>query len=358
MNRARIRDLGIIPGTFPIGRLNAITDVPDVQVGQVTLIYDDPDIARTGVTIIAPRSGAIGKDYAFAGFHRFNGCGEMTGVQWIEETGLLTSAIALTNTQQIGMVRDALSEYSFMQSKTGPFYLPVVAETFDGWLNGMGRQHLTKEHVFEALTNCKSGPVDEGNLGGGTGMICHEFKGGVGTSSRVVETKSGTYTVGALVQSNYGDRIQLRVDGVPVGREIGYDHVPSAWEVPPKGGSIIVVIATDAPLLGDQCKRLAQRAASGLARTGGVGHNTSGDLFLAFATGNHIPNDAEGVIPLTGMISPDYLNPFFDAVAEVVEESILNALTAAETMTGADGHTAYAIPLENLKRVMAKYHKA
>ena len=357
MNRARIRDLGITPGVLATGTYNAITDVPGVLVGQVTLIYDEPDIARTGITVIAPRNGATGKDNAFAGFHRFNGCGEMTGVQWIEETGLLTSAIALTNTQQIGLVRDALAEFSFSHTEFGPFYLPVVAETFDGWLNGMGRPHLTKENVFEAMSNLKSGRVDEGNVGGGTGMICHEFKGGIGTASRIIETKSGSFTIGALVQSNYGDREQLRIDGVPVGREIGLDRVPSAWAVSPQGGSIIVVIATDAPLLGDQCKRLAQRASSGLARTGGVGHNSSGDLFLAFATGNHIPFDAHGVIPLTGMIPPDHLNPFFDATAEVVEESILNALSAAETMTGANGHRAYAIPLNDLKEIMKKYHR-
>jgi len=355
MNRARIRDLGIKPGVYPVGPLNAITDVPGVLVGQITIINDEPDVARTGITVIAPRNGAIGKDNAFAGFHRFNGCGEMTGVQWIEETGLLTSAIALTNTQQIGMVRDALSEYSFSQSHTGPFYLPVAAETFDGWLNGMKRPHLSKEDVFDAMESLKSGPVDEGNVGGGTGMICHEFKGGIGTASRIVETKSGSYTLGVLVQANYGDRAQLRVDGVPVGRAIGFDRVPSAWAVSPQGGSIIIIIATDAPLLGDQCRRLAQRATSGLARTGGTGHNSSGDLFLAFATGNHVPIEAQGVIPLTGMISPDHLNPLFDAVAETVEESILNALAAAETMHGADGHTAYAIPLEILKAEMAKY---
>ena len=358
MNRTRIRDLGITLGFYPTGPNNAITDVPGVLVGQVTVIQDEPDIARTGITVIAPRDGAIGKDNAFAGFHRFNGCGEMTGVQWVEETGLLTSAIALTNTQQIGMVRDAMAEFSFTNPQFGPFYLPVVAETFDGWLNGMEHPHLSKENVFAAMLSIKSGPVDEGNVGGGTGMICHDFKGGIGTSSRMVTSKSGSFTIGALVQTNYGDRELLRIDGVPVGREIGFDRVPSPWEVSPQGGSIIVIIATDAPLLGDQCKRLAQRATSGLARVGGVGHNSSGDLFLAFATGNHVPIDHDGPIPLAGMIPPGHLNPFFDAVAETVEESILNALVAAETMTGAHGHTAQAIPLDDIKKVMAKYRPA
>jgi D-aminopeptidase len=358
MNRARIRDLGIQPGVMPTGACNAITDVPGVLVGQVTLIYDEPDVARTGITVISPREGAVGHDHAFAGFHRFNGCGEMTGVQWIEETGLLTSAIALTNTHEIGLVRDALAEYSFSNPKTGPFYLPVVAETYDGWLNNLQTPHLRREHLFQAMAAAKTGPVDEGNVGGGTGMICHDFKGGVGTSSRLVDSKSGRYTVGVLVQTNYGDREQLRVDGVPAGREIGLDKVPSPWPVPPQGGSIIVIVATDAPLLGDQCKRLAQRAGGGLARAGGMGHNASGDLFLAFATGNHVPAESEGIIPLTGMIPQSHLNLFFDAVVEAVEESILNALAAAETMTGVNGHTAYALPLDELQRVMARYRPA
>ncbi len=347
--------MGITPGVYPIGPNNAITDVPGVLVGQVTVIHDQPDIARTGITVVVPREGAIGKDHTFAGFHRFNGCGEMTGVQWIEETGLLTSAVALSNTQQIGMVRDALAEFSFRRPQSGPFYLPVAAETFDGWLNGMESPHLTKEHVYEAMLSARSGPVDEGNVGGGTGMICHDFKGGIGTSSRVVSAAGNQYTVGVLVQANYGDRVQFRVDGVPVGREIGHDKVPSPWKVSPQGGSIIVIIACDAPLLGDQCKRLAQRATSGLARTGGTGHNSSGDLFLAFATGNHIPANSEGVISLAGMVPPNHMNPFFEAVAEAVEESILNALAAAETMTGAHGHIAYALPLDQLKEIMAKY---
>jgi len=357
MNRARIRDLGIKIGAYPTGPHNAITDVAGVLVGQVTVIHDEPHIARTGITVIAPREGAIGNDYAFAGFHRFNGCGEMTGTHWLEETGLLTSAIALTNTHQVGMVRDALAEFSFAHAHFGAFYLPVVTETYDGWLSDMNALHLTKEHVFEVMSTIKGGSVDEGNVGGGTGMICHEFKGGIGTSSRLVETRSGNFTLGALVQTNYGNRGQLRVDGVPVGREIGNDKVPSPWQASPQSSSIIVVIATDAPLLGDQCKRLAQRATSGLARVGGVGHNTSGDLFLAFATGHHIPAAADGPIPLGVMIPQNHLDPFFEATADMVEESILNALTSAETMTGYQSHTAYALPLDELQRVMKKYRR-
>jgi D-aminopeptidase len=355
MGRARIRDVGINLGTMATGPMNAITDVPGVLVGQVTVIRDAPDLARTGITVILPRQGAIGKDYAFAGFHRFNGCGEMTGIQWLEETGLLTSAIALTNTQQIGMVRDALAEYSFSQEESGRFFLPVVGETFDGWLSDMSQPHLTREDVFTAMRSAASGAVNEGNVGGGTGMICHDFKGGTGTSSRVVESKSGRFMLGALVQTNYGDRAQLRVDGVPVGQELGFNQVPSPFKVPPPSSSIIVVIATDAPLLGDQCRRLAQRATSGLARVGGTGHNASGDLFLAFATGQHVPAQADAPFPLGMMIPHNHLNPFFDAAAEAVEEAILNALAAAETMTGCGGHTAYALPLDDLRRIMVKY---
>lgn len=359
MSRARLRDLGIQIGNFPTGPNNAITDVPGVLVGNVTLLADEPNVIRTGITVILPRQGAIGDDYAFAGFHRFNGCGEMTGIHWLEESGMLTSAIALTTTHQVGMVHDALAEYSFTHSNFGPFYLPVATETYDGWLNDMNALPLTRSHVFQALDSAVGGRVPEGNVGGGTGMICHEFKGGIGTSSRVVRIKSGTYTIGALVQTNYGDRSQLRVDGIPVGREIGFDIVPGPWESPPPiSGSIIVIIATDAPLLSEQCRRLAQRATVGLARAGGIGHNTSGDLFLAFATGHHIPAHADEPIPLGVMIPNRHINPFFDAVADAVEESILNALTAAETMRGYQGHTAHALPLDELKKIMEKYRRS
>jgi D-aminopeptidase len=354
MNRARIRDLGIQIGSLPTGQYNAITDVPGVLVGHATLIEDQPGVVRTGVTVILPRQ-EIGNDYAFAGFHRFNGCGEMTGVQWLEETGLISSAIGITNTRDVGMLRDAMSEYSYIHGHHGPFWLPVATETYDGWLNDMGTRTLTKEHVFQAFANAKSGPVDEGNVGGGTGMICHDFKGGIGTSSRIVETKSGTFTVGALVQANHGSRALLRVNGVPVGLEIGLDKVPGAWVEPPAASSIIIVVGTDAPLLSDQCRRLAQRATVGMARVGGNGHNTSGDLFLAFSTAHHVPAQADELIPLAPILPNRHINPIFDAVADAVEEAILNVLAAAETMSGAYGHTVHALPLDELKKVMEKY---
>jgi D-aminopeptidase len=354
--RARLRDLGIHIGNLPTGLNNAITDVPGVLVGQVTLNQESPAV-HTGVTVIVPRQGAIGEDYAFAGFHRFNGCGEFTGIHWLEETGLLTSAIALTNTHQLGMVRDALAEFSFQRSEYGPFYLPVVGETYDGWLNDVSATGMTKEHVFEAMLGAKDGLVPEGNVGGGTGMICYDFKGGTGTASRRLNLKFGEYTVGVLVQANHGDRQQLRVDGVPVGQETGLDQVPSPWVTPPPSSSIIIVVATDAPLLPQQCRRLAQRATVGLGRTGGVGHNSSGDLFLAFATGQHIPAQAKEPFQLGMMIPPNQLNLFFEAVAEAVEEAILNALTSAETLRGNQGHTAHALPLNELQHVMAKYNR-
>jgi D-aminopeptidase len=293
MSRARLRDLGIVIGTYATGTYNAITDVPGVLVGHTTLIYDASRVARTGVTVIVPRNGDIWHNNACAAFHALNGCGEMTGLPFIDEFGVLTSPIALTNTNQVGMAHQALVEYGVGKHGGFAFRLPVAAETYDGWLNDIDALHLKSEHVHAALHTARSGPVAEGNVGGGTGMMCHEFKGGIGTASRLVDTPSGQYTVGVLVQANHGTRALFRVDGVPVGREIGLAHTPPPSAENPAEGSIIVIIATDAPLIPTQCKRLAQRATIGLARVGGVGHNGSGDLFLAFATGNHLLADAE-----------------------------------------------------------------
>ncbi len=354
MARARLRDLGLSIGTMAPGPQNAITDVPGVWVGQTTVIHDESYVARTGVTVIVPNEGEIHLKLPFAGFHRFNGCGEMTGLLWLEESGLLYSPIALTNTHQVGLARDALIEYAIARHGHSASHLGVAAETWDGWLNDIDAFSLTKEHVFAAMDRAGPGVVAEGNVGGGTGMICHDFKGGIGTSSRVVESASGHHTVGVLVQSNYGSREQLRVDGVPVGREIGAERVPTPWAKSPQTGSIIVIIATDAPLLSVQCRRLAQRATVGLARVGGIGHNGSGDIFLAFATGNQVPPRASGPLDLQ-MLPHHHLDPFFEAVAEGVEEAILNALTAAETMAGYQGHVAHALPLEGLMQMMKAY---
>jgi D-aminopeptidase len=352
MTRTRLRDLGIVVGELPTGPDNAITDVPGVWVGHTTLIYDQPRVARTGVTVIRPRYGEIYQDQCFAGYHSFNGNGEMTGVLWLEESGQLGTPIAITNTHQVGIVRDALVDYEARHHPDAAWLLPVVAETYDGWLNDINGFHLTHDHVFAALDAAASGPVAEGNVGGGTGMICHDFKAGIGTSSRVVEIAGAGYTVGVLVQANYGDRRDLRVDGTPVGRTIDADAVPLPWEVSRGAGSIIIVIATDAPLLPYQCRRLAQRATVGLGRVGGVGHNGSGDIFLAFATGNHIPYDARMPSPIHYLPNRQ-MNPLFYATIEAVEESILNSLTAAETMVGQHARTAHALPLDRLQTLLA-----
>jgi D-aminopeptidase len=349
MPRARLRDLGIITGTLPPGQWNAITDVPGVRVGYTTLIRDVPSVVRTGVTAIWPRGPEIWTDAVFAGIHSFNGNGEMTGWAWIAEQGLLAAPMCITNTHAVGVVRDAVCALAARDKVETPWLLPVVAETYDGWLSDANSFPITAEHAIAALDAATSGPIEEGNVGGGTGMICHEFKGGTGTASRVVQSADETYTVGALVQANYGARELLRIDGVPVGRELGRAMVPT----PRDAGSIIVVLATDAPLLPIQCQRLARRATTGLAWAGGVGFNSSGDIFIAFATGNHV-RQAEPISVLR-MLSPDSMNPLFHAAAEATEEAILNALCAADTMTGVDGHTAHALPLDALTELMRRY---
>lgn len=348
MGRGRLRDLDIAIGRMPTGPWNAITDVPGVLVGHRTLIADAPHVTRTGITMIVPRDGAIWTDYAFAGAFSFNGNGEMTGLSWLHESGLLGSPVAITNTYAVGIVRDALIAYAVGHGYSHRFHLPVVAETFDGFLNDIDAFPITRAHVFEALAAASSGPVAEGNVGGGTGMRCHGVKGGIGTSSRLVESPDGRYTVGVLVQANYGRLAHLRVDGAPVGRVLARSR-----EEPEPRGSIIVVIGTDAPLLPVQCTRLARRATVGLARVGGMGFNSSGDLFLAFATGNHLPAPAAGPYALT-MIPHEHIDPFVEAVAEATEEAILNALVAAETMSGYRG-TVEALPLDALREVMARY---
>ncbi len=355
MTRARLRDLGITVGQLPAGPYNAITDVAGVRVGHSTIIHDTPSIARTGVTAIWPGDTNIWERAAFAGYHAFNGNGEMTGTIWIEEQGLLASPICITNTHSVGVVRDAIIAYAVKQNAPQEWHLPVTAETYDGWLSDAESFPVTREHAFAALDAAASGPVAEGNVGGGTGMICHAFKGGIGTASRLVATADAPYTVGALVQANYGDRTLFRVDGVPVGREIGRDVIPYHDDLASPGGSIIVVLATDAPLLPIQCKRLARRATTGLAWVGGIGSNGSGDIFLAFSTGNRVPRGTR--IVDVRMIAPDQMTALFQAAAEATEEAILNAVTAAETMTGHKGHTAHALPLDRLQEVMRKYRR-
>ena len=350
-----IRELGVALGRLPPGSHNAITDVPGVLVGHSTLIVDQPRTLRTGITVVYPRVD-IWTDYAACGWFNLNGNGEMTGIPWIEESGLLGSPIGLTNTHQVGLVRDTMVKFAVESGVLDGFMLPVVAETYDGWLSDIDAFALGEEHAREALADARPGEVAEGNVGGGTGMICHEFKGGIGTSSRVVDAAMHTYTVGVLVQANYGSRGDLRVDGIPVGRHIGYEEVPSPWEQERSQGSIIIVVATDAPLISDQCRRLARRAAIGLAKVGGVAHNGSGDIFLAFSTANHHPQGHLGAYQLKSL-PPDHLDALFAAVIAATEEAILNALCAAETMTGFKGRIAHALPLERVGELLETYRR-
>jgi D-aminopeptidase len=352
-DRVRLRELDIGIGTLEPGPLNAITDVDGVRVGHSTVIRDEPDVVRTGVTMILPREDGIWTDYVYAGSHVLNGNGEMTGSIWVEESGMLGSPVGITTTAQVGLVRDFLVRESYRLGVFDGFHLPVVAETWDGWLSTPESFPLTDADAAAALGSASAGPVMEGSVGGGTGMICHEFKGGIGTSSRAVEAAGERFTVGVLVQANYGARDDLRVDGVPVGEEIGVDLVPSAWDEAPDGGSIIVIVATDAPLLPGQCRRLAQRATVGLARVGGYGHDSSGDIFLAFSTANHLPEKTTGPREVR-CLPNEAMSPLFHAVADATEESILNALCAADTMTGRDGRTAHALPLGRLVEIVER----
>jgi D-aminopeptidase len=355
--RPRARDLGIPVGTLPTGERNAITDVPGVRVGHTTLVQGDD--VRTGVTVILPHEGSPWYEPVFAGAHRLNGNGELTGLEWIRESGMLCSPIGLTNTHSVGVVRDALigAEIESRTDEREFWSLPVVGETWDGLLNDVNGMHVRAEHVSAALSTASGGAVAEGNVGGGTGMICHGFKGGIGTSSRLVEAAGGA-VVGVLVQANHGRRERLRVNGIPVGERIPVSEVPDPYgRVPPGAGSIIALVATDAALLPVQCERLAQRAGLGIARVGGVGEHSSGDLFLAFSTGNRgLPSADYGVdAPLTipvRMLANNHITALFDAVVEATEEAIVNALCAAETMTGARGATAYALPHERLREIV------
>ena len=350
----RTRDLGIEIGSGRPGRHNAITDVEGVRVGHTTLV--EGDAVRTGVTVVLPHDGNFGADPLFAGSHRLNGNGELTGLEWVRESGMLTSPVAVTNTSSVGIVRDALVASGLTDG------LPVVGETWDGYLNDVAGMHVRAEHLHAALESAAPGPVPEGNVGGGTGMVCHGFKGGIGTASRVVEHG---FTVGVLVQANYGSRRRFRVDGLPVGEVLDADRVPTpkaiAWQ--PFAGSIIVVIATDAPLLPTQCDRLAQRAALAIGRMGGLGEHSSGDLVLAFATGNRGLRSGEREPPGeatigVSMLSNAYINPLFEAVVDSTEEAILNALLAAETMTGRDGNVAHALDAELLVEALAELGRA
>ncbi|MGB8775552.1 MAG: P1 family peptidase, partial [Terriglobales bacterium] len=309
---------------------------------------------RTGVTAILPR-GRDANDAVFGAWFTLNGNGEMTGTTWLEDSGFLDGPIMITNTHSVGVVRDAVIAWKVKRGEpdTEDYWwsLPVVAETWDGFLNDINGFHVKPEHVFQAIDSAHSGPVEEGNVGGGTGMICNEFKGGIGTSSRVVDTREGPYTVGVLVQCNYGRRSQLRIAGVPVGKEIP-EHPAYGNDV----GSIIIVIATDAPLIPPQLKRLARRASLGLGRNGSYSGDGSGDIFISFSTANPKAASPKGTRDLK-MLPNDSLDPLFLATVQSTEEAIVNAMVAAETMTGIDGHTAIALPHDRLREVLKKYNR-
>ncbi len=362
--KPRARDLGI-PFEGTPGPLNAITDVKGVEVGHTTLIRGEGKLVvgkgpvRTGVTAILPR-GKNSPDPVFAGWFSLNGNGEMTGTTWIEESGLLEGPVMITNTHSVGVVRDAVVEWLVKRDPNISWSLPVVAETWDGYLNDLNGFHVKKKHAFAALDTAKAGAVAEGNVGGGTGMRTHRFKGGIGTSSRKLVKEEGGYTVGVLVQSNYGKRQYLRVAGVPVGKEIT-DLMPTAGKVAKVDddggdGSIIIVVATDAPLLPHQLKRVVKRAAMGLARNGSVAENTSGDIFLAFSTANRAAGNRKDVTDVK-MLPNDRISPLFAATVQATEEAIINAMIAAETMTGINGNTVYAIPHDHLRQVLKKYNR-
>jgi len=358
--KPRARDLGV-PFDGTPGPLNAITDVKGVEVGHTTLISGEAGPVkvgvgpvRTGVTAVLPR-GKDSNDAVFAGWFTLNGNGEMTGTTWVEESGFLDGPVMITNTHSVGVVRDAVIAWKVKRRVPDAedywWSLPVVAETYDGWLNDVNGFHVRPEDAFHALDTAHGGAVEEGNVGGGTGMVCNEFKGGIGTSSRVLDPKDGGYTVGVLVQCNYGRRPELRIAGVPVGKEIP-DH--PAYES--DTGSIIVVVATDAPLIPTQLKRVAKRVSLGLGRDGSYSGDGSGDIFIAFSTANPGAISPKGLHQLT-MLPNDSLDPIFLATVRATEEAVVNAMVAAETMSGADNHTVIALPHDRLREVLKKYNR-
>ena len=364
--KPRARDLGV-PFDGTPGPLNAITDVSGVTVGHTTLISGEGKLQvgkgpiRTGVTAVLPRGKDSMSNPVFAGWWSLNGNGEMTGTTWVEESGFLENPVMITNTHSVGVVRDAVIQWRVNHRQPDPtgywWTLPVVAETWDGWLNDINGFHVKPEHAFHAIDSAHSGAVEEGNVGGGTGMVCNEFKGGIGTSSRKVESKIGAYTVGVLVQCNYGSRKNLRIAGVPVGREIpeGPAYASTSFNELDRG-SIIVVVATDAPLVSHQLKRLARRVSLGLGRNGSISGNGSGDIFIAFSTANSGAAAADHLVDLK-MLPNDQLDPLFAATVQATEEAVINAMVAAETMTGIENHKVIALPHDKLREVLKKYNR-
>lgn len=358
----RGRDLGI-PFDGTPGPLNAITDVPGVTVGHTTIIEDLPDgkAIRTGVTAILPRGMDTLQMPVYAGTFALNGNGEMTGTIWIDEAGFVEGPVMLTNTHSVGAVYDATIKWRVAKDvadSTGYWWsLPTVAETWDGYLNDINGFHIKAEHVFAAIETASGGPVSEGNVGAGTGTTCYDFKCGIGTSSRIANTSDGTYTVGVLVQANHGDRRTLRIGGAPVGEHYSTDDANLTARAPiEKHNSIIIVIASDAPLLPGQLKRLARHASIGLARTGGMSNNSSGDIFIAFSTANEDVNQSDARMSARTLAN-DRISPVFHATIEATEEAIINALVAARDMTGNEGHSIEAIDHGSLRDILRHFNR-
>jgi D-aminopeptidase len=369
-SQPRARDLGV-PFDGAPGPNNAITDVKGIEVGHTTIISGEGKLVvgkgpvRTGVTAILPR-GKTNNDAVFAAWFTLNGNGEMTGTTWVDDSGFLNGPVMITNTHSVGVVRDAVIAWKVKHGTPDMegywWSLPVVAETWDGWLNDINGFHVHPEDAWHALDTAHSGPVEEGNVGGGTGMICNEFKGGIGTSSRVLDAKAGGYTVGVLVQCNYGRRDQLRIAGVPVGKEIpekpayGEDETVDSGQTGKDVGSIIVIVATDAPLIPTQLKRIAKKVSLGLGRDGSYSGDGSGDIFLAFSTANPGAVSSKGLHQLT-MLPNDSLDPVFLATVQATEEAVVNAMVAAKTMKGIDDHEVIALPHDHLREVLKKYNR-
>jgi L-aminopeptidase/D-esterase-like protein len=364
--KPRARDLGV-PFDGSPGPFNAITDVFGVTVGHTTLISGAGKLQvgkgpiRTGVTAVLPRGKDSMNDPVFAGWWSLNGNGEMTGTTWVEESGFLEGPVMITNTHSVGVVRDAVIQWRVAHGQPDPtgywWSLPVVAETWDGWLNDINGFHVKPEHAFQAIDSAHGGAVEEGAVGGGTGMVCNEFKGGIGTSSRKIESKIGAYTVGVLVQCNYGSRKNLRIAGAPVGTEIPEDPAYASTSFNELDrGSIIVVVATDAPLVAHQLKRLARRVSLGLGRNGSISGNGSGDIFIAFSTANSGAGAADHLVDLK-MLPNDQIEPVFAATVQATEEAIINAMVAAETMTGIENHKIIRLPHDRLRAVLKKYNR-
>lgn len=368
--KPRARDLGV-PFTGETGKFNAITDVKGVEVGYSTIISGTgknivgKGPIRTGVTAIFPRGKAKKFSPVFANWYSLNGNGEMTGTTWVTESGFLETPIMITNTNSVGVVRDAVLKWyvdtDWYSGEDWWYTYPVVAETYDGFLNDIYGFHVKEKHVLEAIENAKPGKIAEGNVGGGTGMMCLGFKGGTGTASRIIKIKDSVYTVGAIVQSNFGAKRNLSIAGVPVGIELK-DTLNYKYNAPPKSrrqegdGSIIVIIATDLPLLPHQLKRIAQRIPLGIGIVGGRGSNGSGDIFLAFSTANEDAFNRDDMAAVT-MYPNDQLMPVFEATVQAVEEAIINAMVAAETMEGINGNKAYALPHNKLVEILKKYNR-